>query len=203
MAGPLGGSGQRHCLSRGRSGRCSVTQASGTNSPRISMFLCCTWWNSCPTSSSSSPRVCRWLLAVTCSVSGCCMRNGENWIFREIRGAILVSTADTCYAPVHLTFERISQYFQWIWTRVLRRFSPLSRRMEKCAQQMPQIPAQLAMRTFVNCSSHSAWLTAVMMARFFGAPVSDTGAGWCRHPRSQSPRCAGTRCTIIATDLSL
>ena len=61
MAGPQGRSGQRHCLSRGRRRRCSVTQASGTNSPRISMFLCCTWWNSCPTSSSSSPRVCRWL----------------------------------------------------------------------------------------------------------------------------------------------
>ena len=50
MAGPLGRSGQRHCLSRGRRGKCSDTQASGTDSPRISMFLCCTLWTSCRTS---------------------------------------------------------------------------------------------------------------------------------------------------------
>ena len=57
MAGSLVRSGQRHCLSRGRRGRCSVTQASGTNLPRISMFLCCTWWSCCPTSSSFPPRL--------------------------------------------------------------------------------------------------------------------------------------------------
>ena len=51
------------------------------------------------------------------------------------------STVDTCYASVHLAFGRIVQYFQWIWTRILRRFSPFSRRMEKCAQSMPQVMA--------------------------------------------------------------
>ena len=39
MAGPPGVSGQRHCWSPGRRGRCSDTQASSTNSPRTSMFL--------------------------------------------------------------------------------------------------------------------------------------------------------------------
>ena len=61
MAGPAGRSGQRHCWSRCRRRRCSGTQASGTKSSRISMFLCCRWWNSCRTSLSSLPRICRWL----------------------------------------------------------------------------------------------------------------------------------------------
>ena len=37
------------------------TQASGTKSSRVSMFLRCRWWNSCRTSLSSLPRVCLWL----------------------------------------------------------------------------------------------------------------------------------------------
>ena len=41
-------------------GRCIGTQSSGTKSSRISMFLCCRWWNS-RTSFDSSSRVCRWV----------------------------------------------------------------------------------------------------------------------------------------------
>ena len=41
------------------------------------------------------------------------------------------------------------------------------------------------------------WLTRQTMDSIsFGAPLSDTGAGWCRHPGSQSPGCAGTHCII-------
>ena len=81
-------------------------------------------------------------LAVTCSVSGVA-RGVQNWILREIRGAILGSTAYTCFASVHLAFGRISQYFQWIRTRILRCFSPFSRGMEKCAQSVLQFAVLL------------------------------------------------------------
>ena len=51
-------------------GACTTSGHSGTPRSRLSrpsclcqcsMFLCCRWWNSCRTSSSSSPRVCRLL----------------------------------------------------------------------------------------------------------------------------------------------
>ena len=57
----LGVSGQRYCWSPGRKGRCSGTQASGTSWSRLSMLLCCRWWNSCRMFTISSPRVCRLL----------------------------------------------------------------------------------------------------------------------------------------------
>ena len=34
--------------------------------------------------------------------------------------------------------DEFSQFLS-IWTRILRRFSPFSRRMEKCAQSMPHV----------------------------------------------------------------
>ena len=58
---PAGGSGRRPCWSRGRRRGTGGTRGSGMRSPRISMFLCRRWGNSCRTSSSSSPLVCRWL----------------------------------------------------------------------------------------------------------------------------------------------
>ena len=58
---PTGVSGQGHCWSPGRRGRRSGTQASGTSWSRLSMLLCCSWWNSCRMFTISSPRVCRLL----------------------------------------------------------------------------------------------------------------------------------------------
>ena len=43
------------------------------------------------------------------SVSGCCLWV-QNWILREIRGAILGSTVDTCHASIDLAFGRISHF---------------------------------------------------------------------------------------------
>ena len=54
-------SGQRHCRSPGRRGRWRGMSASGTSWSIDSMFLCCTRWSSCRTSSSSLPRSHRWL----------------------------------------------------------------------------------------------------------------------------------------------
>ena len=78
-----GESGQRHCLSRCRAGSCSGMQASGTKSSRVSMFLCCRWWNSCPTSLSSLPRICRWLS----SPSSKCRSSSSRTSHREPRFA--------------------------------------------------------------------------------------------------------------------
>ena len=62
MAGPPGGgSGQWHCRSPGRRGRWSGTTASRTSWSRLSMLLCCRWWNSCRMSCSSWQRSWWWL----------------------------------------------------------------------------------------------------------------------------------------------
>ena len=73
-----------------------------------------------------------------------------------------------------------------------------SRRMEKCAQQMLQSSVLLAMRALgdLDIISNFTWLAAVMMVRIFWASVSDTSAGWCRYPGSQTPGYSGTRCTV-------
>ena len=71
MAGPRQGCGRLPCWSPGRKGRFSGTVASGTSWSRLSMLLRCGWLNSCRTSSSSSPHVCRLLPSrlSTCSRS--------------------------------------------------------------------------------------------------------------------------------------
>ena len=61
MAGPPGGSGQRHCSRPGRRGSCCGTPASGSSWSKLSMLLCCRRWNSCRTSCSSLPRSYWWL----------------------------------------------------------------------------------------------------------------------------------------------
>ena len=61
MAGPQQGRGQHPCWSLSRRGRFSDTAASCTSSSRLSILLCCRWWNSCRMFTISSPRVCRLL----------------------------------------------------------------------------------------------------------------------------------------------
>ena len=56
MAGLLQGRGWLPCWSPSRRRRLSGTAALVTRWSRLSMLLCCRWYNSCRTSSSSSPR---------------------------------------------------------------------------------------------------------------------------------------------------
>ena len=50
------------------------------------------------------------------------------------------STVDTCFASVHLAFGLISHYFYVdVDSEPEEFFSPFSRRIEKCAQSMPQV----------------------------------------------------------------
>ena len=80
--------------------------------------------------------------------------------------AMLSSTVNTCSASVWDAFGRILHIFCCEMDSNPVASSSFSRRIEKCAQQMPHFPVQLAMRTF---SSNSTWLAAVMMVLIFGS----------------------------------
>ena len=109
-------------------------------------------------------------LTVACSMSACC---------RAESGALDPSGDDFsgCATPGS-TAEHVVLQYTWLldefptvststWTRIMRCFSPFSRRMEKCAQSMPQVMAHACAASTWK-SSVSASLTWAALGMMIG-----------------------------------
>ena len=104
------------------------------------------------------------------SVSGCCMWNTDHWILREMTwsmGAMLGSTVDMGLRQ-YLAFDEFHTISTLPWTRILKRLVfVLTQNGEDCSADASVFGLRRDARTL------EIWI--------FGAPVSDTGAGWCRY----------------------
>ena len=144
-------------------------------------------------------------LAVTCSAFGCCMWSAVNCILREIcvRVQCLVGQWIHFLHQYGTLLDEFCTHFYGEMDSNPVASSPFSRRMEKCAQQMPQYPVLLAMRT---------WKSGQYFFELHVAGSFDDGADFFVHlcqthvpgsagTREVSPGWSGTRCTINRSDL--